>query len=217
MVLLHYGNATELRCPRCAAVLRAAGPKWQLMWALTQHPAWRQLSAGRKAVMVADDDVLFTTCEANRCGGWAALGRAAPRLFAAAPASWQQVALPPAPGAHPHPHRRITAAAPLRLPCLPPLPPRVFEVFSAYGLMLGQPSLCATRHRPSWWAHLVQDRGATLRFVTMVEIMVGGGLGWLGWGFVTEWEGAARRRAGVAVGVRVPVPEAQPSRFGHAA
>lgn len=45
-------------------------------------------------------------------------------------------------------------------PCLPsmvsapppllPLPHRAFEIFDAYGLLLGQPSLCPTEHRPSW-------------------------------------------------------------------
>lgn len=29
-------------------------------------------------------------------------------------------------------------------------PCRAFELFSAYGLLLGQPSLCPVEHRPSW-------------------------------------------------------------------
>jgi hypothetical protein len=45
-------------------------------------------------------------------------------------------------------------------------------VFAAYGLLLGQPSLCPTKHRPSWYLHLVRDKSTLLRWVTMVEIMV---------------------------------------------
>ncbi|KAL4419036.1 hypothetical protein ABPG77_010023, partial [Micractinium sp. CCAP 211/92] len=48
---------------------------------------------------------------------------------------------------------------------------RAFEVFSAYGLLLGQPSLCRTNHRPSWYLHLLQDKANVLRWITMVEIM----------------------------------------------
>lgn len=44
-------------------------------------------------------------------------------------------------------------------------------MFAAYGLLLAQPSLCPTKHRPSWYLHLVRDKGALLRWVTMVEIM----------------------------------------------
>lgn len=45
-------------------------------------------------------------------------------------------------------------------------------MFSAYGLLLGQPSLCPTPHRPSWYLHLLRNNDTLLRFVTMVEIMV---------------------------------------------
>lgn len=55
-------------------------------------------------------------------------------------------------------------------------------MFSAYGLLLGQPSLCPTPHRPSWYLHLLRDEAAVLRWVTMVEIMVGGGGGGAGRG-----------------------------------
>ena len=67
LVLLHYGNASELRCPHCTAVIYAAGPKWQLVWQLTQHPSWPQLREGKRAVMVADDDLVMDTCTLNRC------------------------------------------------------------------------------------------------------------------------------------------------------
>ena len=69
LVLLHYGNDTSLACPHCKAVLRMAGPKWMLLWQLTQQPGWRELSAGKKALMVADDDLEMDTCSINR---WAA-------------------------------------------------------------------------------------------------------------------------------------------------
>ena len=60
----------------------------------------------------------------------------------------------------------------LLLSSLLPLSVRAFEVFSAYGLLLGQPSLCPTPHRPSWYLHLLRNNDTLLRYVTMVEIMV---------------------------------------------
>ncbi|KAL4430961.1 hypothetical protein ABPG75_006217 [Micractinium tetrahymenae] len=114
VVLLHYGSADPPpACPACAAVLHIAGPKWHLLWQATRLPVWRTLIAGKRAVMVADDDLVMDTCSINRA----------------------------------------------------------FEVFSAYGLLLGQPSLCPTAHRPSWYLHLLRDEAAVLRFVSMVEIM----------------------------------------------
>lgn len=61
------------RCPACAAVLSAAGPKWQLLWQLTQRQEWAALSAGRKAIMVPDDDLHMSTCDINR-RAWGVLG-----------------------------------------------------------------------------------------------------------------------------------------------
>ena len=179
VVLLHYGNDTTLDCPACAAVLRMAGPKWMLVWQLTQHPAWPRLAAGRRAVMVADDDVVLDTCSINRCGGHAA--RTAGQLHRL----WQPA------GARSLAWRWCTQRGGQLAwqasrcvgsqPCPTPwrLPRRAFEVFDAYGLLLGQPSLCPTRHRPSWYLHLVRDSNTLLRFATMVEIMVGWG-GWVG-------------------------------------
>jgi len=53
--------------PLLPQIVRAAGPKWQLVWQLTQLPIWPELLAGKKAVMVPDDDVILDTCAINRC------------------------------------------------------------------------------------------------------------------------------------------------------
>jgi len=47
----------------------------------------------------------------------------------------------------------------------------VFEIFTSYGLLLGQPSLCRTPHRASYWDILYQNNGTTLRYSSFVEIM----------------------------------------------
>jgi hypothetical protein len=47
-------------------VLHASGLKWTLVWQLMQHPSWPALAAGKRAVMVADDDVVMGTCTLNR-------------------------------------------------------------------------------------------------------------------------------------------------------
>ena len=54
------------------------------------------------------------------------------------------------------------------------LPRSVFEVFSAYNLLLGQPSLCHTDLMTTTFGHLWQRPGNVLHYVSMVEIMVGG-------------------------------------------
>ena len=67
----------------------------------------------------------------------------------------------------------------LDLPCHPShgvpaaLPCSVFEVFAAYNLLLGQPSLCKTDQMQTTFTHLWQRPGAVLHYVSMVEIMVG--------------------------------------------
>jgi hypothetical protein len=49
---------------------------------------------------------------------------------------------------------------------------RIFEVFRAYNLLLGQPSLCRTPYRSTYWDLLYSNRPETvLRYVTFVEIM----------------------------------------------
>ncbi|KAG7671821.1 hypothetical protein Ndes2526B_g07269 [Nannochloris sp. 'desiccata'] len=49
---------------------------------------------------------------------------------------------------------------------------RIFEVFNAYKLVLGQPSLCRTPYRSTYWDLLYSNRKETvLRYVTFVEIM----------------------------------------------
>jgi hypothetical protein len=49
---------------------------------------------------------------------------------------------------------------------------RIFEVFTAYKLVLGQPSLCRTPYRSTYWDLLYSTRNETvLRYVTFVEIM----------------------------------------------
>ena len=74
LVVLHYGGgggggeAAAFSCPHCRAVLHGAGPKWRLMWQLTQHPAWPALVAGKAALMVPDDDLIIDTCAINRWG-----------------------------------------------------------------------------------------------------------------------------------------------------
>lgn len=70
IVLLHYGSADPApACAACAAVLHMAGPKWHLLWQATRLPVWRSLVAGKRAVMVADDDLVLDTCSINRRGG----------------------------------------------------------------------------------------------------------------------------------------------------
>jgi hypothetical protein len=49
---------------------------------------------------------------------------------------------------------------------------RIFEVFDAYKLLLGQPSLCRTPYKSTYWDLLYSNRPETvLRYVTFVEIM----------------------------------------------
>jgi hypothetical protein len=49
---------------------------------------------------------------------------------------------------------------------------RIFEIFSSYNLLLGQPSLCRTPYRSTYWDLLYSNRPETiLRYVTFVEIM----------------------------------------------
>lgn len=212
-------------------IIRAVGPKWQLVWQLTQQPIWPQLLAGKKAVMLPDDDVILDTCAINRClacllasgaGGLAHKGGCQPVSAVQHLCGCCAPCTPTC--ADGHQSLRSTW-----LPC------RAFELFTAYGLLLGQPSLCPVEHRASWWAqaagaaawarerllgcgmpcstgrstvklsettrrlaasssalcscspsflfaplpcrylHLVQRPQFTLRFVTMVEIMVGAG------------------------------------------
>ena len=52
----------------------------------------------------------------------------------------------------------------------------MFEVFSAYNLLLGQPSLCKTDQMKTWYDHLWQRPGNVMHSVTLVEIMVRKGL-----------------------------------------
>ena len=48
-------------------VFRAAGPKWKLAYELAHKPEWPELTRGKKAIMVADDDLEMDTCILNRC------------------------------------------------------------------------------------------------------------------------------------------------------
>ena len=59
--------------PSPLQVLHMQGPKWQLVWQLTQNPIWRNLMAGKRAVMVPDDDLQFDTCTINR-HAWGSMG-----------------------------------------------------------------------------------------------------------------------------------------------
>ena len=96
LVALHYGSAPRLDCPFCRAVFPLRGPKWRLVWRLTQLPAWRELAAGYRAVMVADDDLEVTTCSLNRQAGRQAAGSQPPKVTQGAAA-----APDPAPGSLP--------------------------------------------------------------------------------------------------------------------
>lgn len=131
-------------------IIRAVGPKWQLVWQLMQQPIWPQLLAGKKAVMLPDDDVILDTCAINRCLGCLQVGGVA--SHARAVSTVRHLCSPCAPctptflGRH----------QPVRPTCLPC---RAFELFTAYGLLLGQPSLCPVEHRASWWAQTATPRG----------------------------------------------------------
>lgn len=47
---------------------------------------------------------------------------------------------------------------------------RMFEVFSAYKLLMGQPSLCRQQYRSTWWEHLYRQPASVLRYVSFVEV-----------------------------------------------
>ena len=47
---------------------------------------------------------------------------------------------------------------------------RLFEVFSAYKLLMGQPSLCRQEYRSTWWEHLYRQPRSVLRYVSFVEV-----------------------------------------------
>lgn len=95
--------------------------------------------AGRKAVMVADDDVLMDTCAINRHAGGSSAGQAwRVQGCARTVSSLRDALCTPAPNPSTHPSLPLSSHR------------RAFEVFTAYGLLLGQPSLCPTQHRPSW-------------------------------------------------------------------
>ena len=67
-IAIHYGNQTQLDCAFCERVFYFTGPKWRLVWQVTQTREWQEEIAPRyDAVMLGDDDLQMTTCKINRC------------------------------------------------------------------------------------------------------------------------------------------------------
>ena len=125
LVVAYYGRRQNFTCTLCAAVFRVgSGPMWRLAHLATQLPEWQGLSEGRRAIMVADDDLTFA-------GGTCLINRAFEIFHVSQLSCCIAAQLLPDQGEPPRP-------SPTHCCC-----PGV----QAYRLLIAQPSLCDTY----WW------------------------------------------------------------------
>lgn len=79
VIALYYGDNGYYHCPKCKKVFHGKAQKFRLFYSLHKNEKWAELSAGYKSIMTADDDLIMSTCEINRCvsmgtcAGWTAI------------------------------------------------------------------------------------------------------------------------------------------------